>query len=193
LNNSYFCERVNGEPKETAADRRGKKADAEGEPAGSAGKDLPRERNDSSVVDPADEAEAVEAQARFDSVCRAWGEQAMPVLAGETRRGYVTRSLNALLGGRKVIDWSPRFASVDVRAVADSAALDGIVGAIYADAEAASRTAGGIGGALREVKRKVSTGREITEFLGRPSAWMQQFSGYRRRLHAINTGAGRRA
>lgn len=127
-----------------------------------------------------------DAQARADGVAMALGARAPSPMAGEGLLAYRKR----LVGQFK--SRSPRYKDVDVGSVADAALLKVIEDGVYADAALSARDASTApAGELREVKTRDRAGREISEFVGEPNAWMSQFRAPGRRVTQINTGGNR--
>jgi hypothetical protein len=135
------------------------------------------------AMDDAEHEKMATAQARADSVFAAFGKRAPRPLDGETLLGYRRRLATELKVHSK--DWR----EVDLCAIADSGpAFDNVERVIYADAAAVARNPIDLGdGELREVVRADGSGRQIAEFVGHPSSWMQQFGGSRRAVAGIRT------
>jgi chemotaxis protein histidine kinase CheA len=120
-------------------------------------------------ISDADRVALAEIQARADGVANAFGDRAPGPLAGETPVNY-RRRLAAKFKPHSS-DWKDR----DLSVVPDSM-LDVAEKAIYADAErVAAHPADIAPGTLREIVKHDRTGRRISEFVGSPSAWMDQF------------------
>ena len=134
---------------------------------------------------PVEEGEAskmADCQARADSVYTAFGEKAPAPMMGESLMAYRKRLVT------KVQAHSDRFKGANLMAIADSATMDAIESAIYADALVVAQTPATIpAGVLMESVRTDATGRRINEFKGSPSAWTNQFKAQRRRLTGIKT------
>lgn len=134
---------------------------------------------------PVAEGEAskmADCQARADSVYTAFGEKAPAPMMGESLMAYRKRLVT------KVQAHSDRFKGANLMAIADSATMDAIESAIYADALVVAQTPATIpAGVLMESVRTDATGRRINEFKGSPSAWTNQFKAQRRRLTGIKT------
>lgn len=113
--------------------------------------------------------ELSEVQARADSVAQAFGHAPLRPMQGEAPVAY-RRRLAA-----KYRDHSPTWKDVDVSAL-PVGALAIAEAAIFADAVAKADSAVDVAdGMLMERRRQDSTGRTIYEYVGSPSAWMDQF------------------
>lgn len=132
-------------------------------------------------VADADYEAMASAQSRADSVYAALGKKAPRPLDGESLLGYRRRLAGELKTHSKV--WK----DVNLLVLADDA-LPIAETQIYADAETVARNPIDLGAAeMRSIVRRDDTGRNITEFVGKPGAWMSQFSGSRRRVAGIRT------
>ena len=177
-----------GDPAQVAADKA--KADAEEDEKKTKADSAIRARIDAvermipKAISDADYAAMADAQARADSVACAFGDSAPRPLQGETLLAYRKR----LAAGFKA--HSAAWKDVDLHAIADSAVLAIAEKQIYADADEAGRhPAAPIDGGLREIIRRDSAGRQISTFVGKPSAWMDQFKSPSRRVININKEA----
>jgi 8-oxo-dGTP pyrophosphatase MutT (NUDIX family) len=135
---------------------------------------LPRQMTD------ADYAAMADSQVRADRIYAMHGERAPRPLDGETLMGYRRRMATDLK--KHSLAWK----TIDLKVIADDTAFGNIESTIYADAEQAGLhpeiTSDDF---LREITREDATGRKIKEFVGKPSAWMSQFSSPKRRLAGI--------
>ena len=178
-----------GEAKEVAADKRkdaeddkDAKADAQSERIAGLeaalekiSKKIPKQMTDAEL----NEMSSVQAQA--DAVFQAFGDSAPRPQTGEDLAGYRRRLVT------KLKEHSPAWKDTNVAAIFDANAFATIEKQVYADAlSAAQRPADLEPGALREIKTRDTTGREISSFVGEPSAWMAGFTGHRRRLVGIS-------
>lgn len=135
---------------------------------------LPKQMTD------ADYAAMADAQVRADRVCLMHGKRAPRPLDGENLMAYRRR----LAGELK--EHSPSWKDIDLRVIADDTAFGNIETVIYNDAENAGLHPVAAGeDFLREIIEPDITGRKISKFVGRPSAWMNQFSAPKRRLAGI--------
>jgi 8-oxo-dGTP pyrophosphatase MutT (NUDIX family) len=135
---------------------------------------LPKQMTD------ADYAAMADAQVRADRVCLMHGKRAPRPLDGENLIAY-RRRLAAELK-----EHSPAWKSVDLRVIADDTAFGNIERTIYADAENAGlHPVAPSEDTLIEIKEEDVTGRKISKFVGRPSAWMSQFATSPRKLAGI--------
>jgi 8-oxo-dGTP pyrophosphatase MutT (NUDIX family) len=135
---------------------------------------LPKQMTD------ADYASMADAQVGADKVLLMHGKRAPRPLDGESLSGYRRR----LAGTLK--EFSPTWKDINLSVISDEAAFENIAKTIYADAtEAGLHPVIDDADFLREVVDQDVTGRKITKFVGRPSAWMGQFSSNRRRLVGI--------
>lgn len=131
-------------------------------------------------ITDADYASMADAQARYDGVFSLFGDAASRPLQGETPLAYRRR----LAGTLKV--HSKNWKEVDLATIADDATFAIVEGQVLADAQAAALAPSSAPeGELRPVRRRDPTGRTITEYVGHPSAWMNQFGVNRRRLTGI--------
>jgi hypothetical protein len=114
-------------------------------------------------------------------VFSALGKRAPRPLDGETLLGYRRRLAGELKSHSKA--WK----DVNITVLADDA-LPVAEAQIYADAAEVARNPIDLPeNTLRMVSRRDETGRNISEFFGKPSSWMSQFSGARRRVAGIRT------
>jgi 8-oxo-dGTP pyrophosphatase MutT (NUDIX family) len=128
----------------------------------------------------ADYAAIADTQVRADRIYSMHGGKAGRALDGETLIAYRRRMANGLK------EHSPAWKTVDLKVIADDTAFTNIENMIYSDAEQAGlHPAAPAEDFLREIIREDVTGRKISEFVGRPSAWMSQFAAPRRRLAGI--------
>ena len=135
---------------------------------------LPAQLSDSDMDAMAD------CQSRADAVLHAHGKKAPRPLDGDTVMSYRRRMATLLK------PYSKQWASIDLNAIADSAAFDNIEKSIYADATSAATAVDGVApGQLRAVVTKDITGRNIINYYGDPSAWMGRFGAHRRKLSVI--------
>lgn len=122
-------------------------------------------KNDADADYPA----MADAQEKCDSVASAFGQRAPAPLAGESVSAYRKR----LLGKFKA--HSPAWKDIDLAAVNDSI-LPVAEATIYADALAMANSPIGIpDDVLQERVRNDEAGRPIRTFIGKPSAWMNDF------------------
>jgi 8-oxo-dGTP pyrophosphatase MutT (NUDIX family) len=191
-----------GDPDQVAADKA--KKDAEAEKADKARKDAEekekadRARADAETRDSIqkladaipkpmsdDELNAMaDAQSRADSIWSTFGKSAPRPLPGENLLQYRRRNASAL----KV--HSPAYKDVDLSAIADDdnglKMFEAVEKVIYADAERAGNSPADVPvDTLMETRRPDVTGRQVSTFRGQPRAWMDGFSGHRRRLTGI--------
>jgi hypothetical protein len=135
---------------------------------------LPKQMTD------ADFASMADAQVAADRVQLMHSKRASRPLDGETLMAYRRRMANDLK------EHSPSWKGVDLRTILDEAAFTNIEKVIYADAVEAARNPVDVpGDYLREIVDQDITGRKISTFVGRPSAWMSQFATNKRRLAGI--------
>jgi 8-oxo-dGTP pyrophosphatase MutT (NUDIX family) len=135
---------------------------------------LPRQMTD------ADYAAMADSQVKADRIYLMHGSKAPRALDGETLIAYRRRLANGLK------EHSKSWKDIDLKVISDDAAFSNIESTIYADAEQAGLHPADMGeDFLREIKSKDSTGREISTFVGRPSAWMNQFAAPKRQLVGI--------
>lgn len=129
-----------------------------------------------------DRAAFADVQARADVAYSSHGGSAPAPMMGETLGSYRRR----LAHGQKL--HSKRTKDVDILGIADDASFGIIEEMTYADSVASSRDPSTVPvNTLRRRMRRDSAGREITEFDGRPSAWMGQFAGRRMAVADIRT------
>jgi hypothetical protein len=130
-----------------------------------------------------DYSEMAKHQAKADSVYAAFGDSAPGPLRGETLQAYRTR----LASGLK--NHSEAWKGVDLSRV-DSSVLSIAEEQIYADAAKSAMNPTDIPeDMLIERTRKDETGRVIKTFIGKPSAWTNQFKAPRMIQRQINKGA----
>lgn len=143
--------------KADAEDLRQKLADMEGK--------MPKELSDSDYATMAD------AQARADEVAQAFGDQAPRPLSGESPLAYRKR-----LAG-KFKSNSAAWKEVDLSLLPDAAF--GIAETqIYADALQVAKSPVTVPpGELRKVQRRLDSGHVVNEYIGQPSAWMNDIAG----------------
>jgi 8-oxo-dGTP pyrophosphatase MutT (NUDIX family) len=138
---------------------------------------LPRQMTD------ADYAAMADSQVKADRIYTMHGKRAPRSLDGETLIAYRRRLANELK------EHSPAWKSIDLKVIADDAAFANVETTIYADAEQAGlHPVSDDADFLREIVREDVTGRRISEFVGKPSAWMSQFAAPKRRLIGIKNG-----
>lgn len=125
---------------------------------------------DQNKVSDEDRAEMVSAQSKADSLAMALGDTASrhPV-AGETAFAFRKRM------AANFSKYSNKFKGVNINAIGDKELFAPIEDAIYADASAYAKAPPAMPGMLREVKERMN-GREISNFVGDPSAWMDPFA-----------------
>jgi 8-oxo-dGTP pyrophosphatase MutT (NUDIX family) len=139
---------------------------------------LPKQMTD------ADYQAMADAQSKADRICLMHGTRAPRPMDGENLLAYRRR----LAGGLK--EHSPAWKSIDLRVIADDQAFSNVENTIYADAETAGlNPVAPSEDYLREIVEQDVTGRRISKFVGRPSAWMNQFSAPRRRLVGIRNSS----
>jgi ADP-ribose pyrophosphatase YjhB (NUDIX family) len=135
---------------------------------------LPKQMTD------ADYAAMADAQVRADRLYLMHGTRAPRPLDGESLMAYRRRMASDLK------EHSPSWKGIDLRVIADDTAFGNIENTIYADAETAGlHPVAASEDYLREIVDEDVTGRKISKFVGRPSAWMSQFAAPRRRLAGI--------
>jgi 8-oxo-dGTP pyrophosphatase MutT (NUDIX family) len=141
---------------------------------------LPKQMTD------ADYAAMADSQVRANRLYLMHGEQGAPrALDGESLIAYRRRLANGLKTHSKT--WK----DIDLKVIADDAAFGIIENTIYADAEEAGLHPADMGeDFLREIKSEDTTGRKISTFVGRPSAWMNQFAAPKRMLVGIRNHGG---
>lgn len=132
----------------------------------------------------ADYSAMADAQARADSVYSLHSKSAPRPLDGEDLAGYRRRIANDLK------QHSANWKKVNINVLGDTEAFAVAESQIYADAEAVGRNPPAPAeDYLREIRTKDDTGRVITEFVGRPSAWMGSFRAHRRQLVGIRNNS----
>jgi 8-oxo-dGTP pyrophosphatase MutT (NUDIX family) len=135
---------------------------------------LPKQMTD------ADYAAMADAQVRADRICLMHATRAARPLDGENLMAYRRRLASNLK------EHSPAWKDIDLRVISDDTAFTNIETVIYADAEKAGlHPVAPSEDFLREIVEEDVTGRKISKFVGRPSAWMGQFATPRRRLVGI--------
>lgn len=131
------------------------------------------------VVEEADRDLLAAAQARADSVYHMFGRSAPRPLQGEVLLDYRRRL------AKGVQEHSPTWKDVHLPTLG-AEAFDKVETQVYADAATSARNPADVPeDELREVTSSDATGRRITEFVGRPGAWMRDFSAGRRRVRLI--------
>jgi 8-oxo-dGTP pyrophosphatase MutT (NUDIX family) len=154
-----------------------KRADAEAEVRqriADVEKRLPKQMTDADYTAMAD------AQVTAHRIYLMHGKQAPRPMEGETTIRYRRRLANELK------EYSPAWKDIDLSATIKDEAFPNIEKVIYADAEHAGlHPVAPSEDFLREIVREDVTGRKITEFVGRPMAWMGQFAANKRRLAGI--------
>jgi 8-oxo-dGTP pyrophosphatase MutT (NUDIX family) len=135
---------------------------------------LPKQMTD------ADYAAVADTQVKADRIYLMHGGRASRPMDGEAHLAYRRR----LATGLK--EHSPAWKDIDLSLITDEKAFANIEKTIYADAETAGlNPVAPPGDFLREIIEEDVTGRKISKFVGRPSAWMNQFAPNRRRLIGI--------
>jgi 8-oxo-dGTP pyrophosphatase MutT (NUDIX family) len=135
---------------------------------------LPKQMTD------ADFAAMADTQVKADRIYLMHGGRALRPQDGETHLAYRRR----LASGLK--EHSAAWKGIDLSVIADEAAFANIERAIYADAEQVGlNPVAPSEDFLREIIEEDVTGRKISKFVGRPSAWMNQFAPNRRQLVGI--------
>ena len=136
------------------------------------------------ALSDADYTALADAQAEADRVFSVHGGSAPRPLSGESVIAYQRRCAT------KLKEHSKTWKDIGLEAVADSA-FGPVYNQIRADAyEAGIHPTNVPENTLREIVTVDNTGRRVTSFAGRPSAWMQGFSGNRRRLIGIRQQQG---
>ncbi len=120
------------------------------------------DRADTSVAD----FDAI--QAKADAALTPHGRRAGPPLLGEPPMAYRRRMAGQLKA------FAPTWADMPLEGVND-AAFERLEVSLYADAASAPPTAEP--GTLRCIPRPSYGGHKICEYVGSPSAWMDQFAG----------------
>jgi 8-oxo-dGTP pyrophosphatase MutT (NUDIX family) len=140
-------------------------------------KRLPKQMTD------ADYSAIADAQVRADRIYSMHGKRAPRSMEGETLISYRRRMANDLK------EHSLAWKDIDLKVIADDEkhiAFSNVEKIIYADAEHAGlHPATSDEDFLREIVKEDVTGRKITEFVGRPMAWMNQFASNKRKLSGI--------
>jgi 8-oxo-dGTP pyrophosphatase MutT (NUDIX family) len=122
-------------------------------------------------------------RAKIEDVAAAFGDRAPTPFFEESLFDYRKRAY------KPYQKHSQAMAPIDLSRVTDENALDHICGVIRADALKAAFSPSGVPeGSLREIKRTDGTGRVISEFVGKPSAWLNDFKGPVQYLRSINKG-----
>ena len=139
---------------------------------------LPKQLND------ADYAAMADAQVGADKIFLMHGKRAPRPLDGETLIAYRRRLASNLK------EHSPAWKGIELSAIADDNAFTNIERTIYADAVTAGlNPVEPAEDYLREIISEDITGRKISTFAGKPSAWMGQFSSNKRRLVGIRNNS----
>jgi hypothetical protein len=123
-------------------------------------------------------------QSRADAVYGAFGanNRAPRPMDGETPPNYRRR----LAEGLK--KHSTLWKDIDLYVAVNDAALTNVELAIYNDAMQIARNPANLGeGELRENRRTLESGHKVSDFYGKPSAWLNQFAGNRRMLAGVRT------
>jgi hypothetical protein len=115
-------------------------------------------------------AEKADIQNRCDSIATAHGERAPAPMLGEKARDYRIRLL------RKLQRHSVRFGKVDLAAIPDGVAFDGIEECIRNDALEAAAHPTAPEGVLREIRTRMPGGGEVVTFVGE---WDTAFAPFR--------------
>lgn len=135
---------------------------------------LPKQMTD------ADYAVMADSQAKADRIYLMHSKRSPRPFDGESLFGYRRRIATDLKAH------SPAWKDVDLRAIADEAAFENIEKMIYADATNAALHPIEPGeDYLREIVEEDVTGRKISTFVGRPTAWLSQFATNKRRVVGI--------
>ena len=132
-------------------------------------------------------------QAEADRVHGAFGDSALPPMAGEDLNSY--RRRQAILIQKRLAPATGalgRWKDLDLSTIPDTA-LPQIAGQIRADAlEFARSPIAAPAGTLREIRRRDAlTGQQIIDFFGDPSVWMDQFGMRPMFVTRINNGSTR--
>lgn len=128
-----------------------------------------------------EQSKFMDAQAKADSVAQAFGDSAPRPIAGESLVGYRKRLLKAYQ------PHSPAWSKVNL-ATMTADVLDVAEPMIYNDAQKAAKNPTDVAeDTLREVISTDRTGRRISEFRGKPRAWMGGFRATTRRVSAFGT------
>ena len=132
-------------------------------------------------------------QAEADRVHGAFGDSALPPMAGEDLNSY--RRRQAILIQKRLAPATGalgRWKDLDLSTIPDTA-LRQIAGQIRADAmEFARSPIAAPAGTLREIRRRDAlTGQQIIDFVGDPSVWMDQFGMRPMFVTRINNGSTR--
>lgn len=126
-------------------------------------------------------------QAKADGVYSIFGDSAPRPLDGENTLMYRRRLAADMLKSDKVCDPSLKKLSI---AGMSAEMLDFVEPQIYADAQKNGRNPTDLPhDVLREIVNTDPTGRRITTFAGKPSAWMGSFTANRRRMVGIRNGS----
>ena len=122
-----------------------------------------------------------EAAEKADPILKAQNQSAPRWLEGETHMGYRRRL------AEKLQPYAPNCQNF-ILAEAMGGAFETLERQIYDDArKQAERPTMIPEGELKEVKRQDATGRVSSEFYGKASAWLNEFSPGKRRLIGIRT------
>jgi hypothetical protein len=128
-----------------------------------------------------DATELVAQQEKADEMLRMFNQSAPRAMEGETVQSYRKRM------AAKLQSHAPNMKDINLREATGSA-FDLIEKQIYDEARReAVRPTTVPDGELREVKEMDATGRATSKFFGRPSSWMSQFSGGKKRVVGIRT------
>lgn len=159
------------------------KAKADADEKEKADAESPEKEEERAKAKADEEAEYADAQSKADSAYSALGQRAPRPLDGEKILRYKQRLAKGLQ------TYSADYKSVDLRAIADSTLLEVVSAKIYADAVSAAALPHDVAdGVLMEVKRN-RDGINMTEFRGKPKAWMGQFAAPKRVYNTFNKGA----
>lgn len=126
------------------------------------------------LLTDADREAFADAQARADSAYHAFGKKAPRPMDGEDLVGYRRRLV------KEMQDHSPAWKGMHIGSLGADV-LDRVEEQVYADAMVAARSPNDVPeGELRETITKDRADRNIHNFVGRPSSWMNDFSsGFR--------------
>jgi ADP-ribose pyrophosphatase YjhB (NUDIX family) len=124
--------------------------------------------------------EIADTQCKADSVFASFGERSPQPMAGERPLPYRRRIMTRLQ------KHSADYKEVDLHSISDSQLLSIAEKKIYADAQASAASSLEPGTGLREIIRRDATGRNISTFIGDPSAAWAPFQAVRRKLAGIN-------
>lgn len=128
------------------------------------------QRRAPAIISDADRERFASIQEEADPAFQAFGDRAPAPLDGETPMQYKRRL------GAKMQGHSSKWKATRLSAIADEAALDTVIGEIYADSLDAARAGALVPrGQLREIKRQEG-GHTFIDFVGEPGSWMRDFS-----------------